>query len=112
MTDPLQRLDRVIKVIVALITLAAVVLIGLRVMAARFLLVVMALGVCSRVSRAQMSPNDDELSRQLRGVSSPMLSPDGRLMAYVRTTFGAVATTPTDDVVIATGLFRFVSTAF
>ena len=111
MTDPLQRLDRVIKVIVALITLAAVVLIGLRVMAARFLLVVMALGVCSRVSRAQMSPYDDELSRQLRGVSSPMLSPDGRLMAYVRTTFGAVATTPTDDVVIATGLFRFVSTA-
>ena len=112
MTDPLQRLDRVIKVIVALITLAAVVLIGLRVMAYRFLLAVMALGVCSRVSRAQMSPYDDELSRQLRGVSSPMLSPDGRLMAYVRTTFGAVATTPTDDVVIATGLFRFVSTAF
>ena len=100
MTDPLQRLDRVIKVIVALITLAAVVLIGLRVMAARFLLVVMALGVCSRVSRAQMSPYDDELSRQLRGVSSPMLSPDGRLVAYVRTTSRAVGTASTDDVVI------------
>ena len=100
MTDPLQRLDRVIKVIVALITLAAVVLIGLRVMAARFLLVVMALGVCIRASDAQMSPYDDELSRQLRGVSSPMVSPDGRFVAYVRTTFSAVASAPTDDVVI------------
>ena len=47
-----------------------------------------------------MSPFDDELSQQLRGVNSPMISPDGRVVAYVRISADPIGRTLTSEVVI------------
>ena len=69
--DPMHRFERVIRIIVFVIILAFVSL------------------IIARVTQAQMSPYDDELSQQLRSVRSPVLSPDGRFMTYVRITMDA-----------------------
>ena len=80
--DPMHKFERVIKIIVAVIILIFVSL------------------IIARVAQAQMSPYDDELSQQLRGVRSPVLSPDGRVIAYVRSTTNAITKSVSSDIVI------------
>ena len=63
-------------------------------------LVSVSLATSSRASNAQMSPYDDELSQQLRGVHAPRISPDGRLVAYVRTTLDGNPGAHSSEVVI------------
>lgn len=78
----MHKFERVIKIIILLIILAFV---GL---------------LFAREVQAQMSPYDDELSQQLRGVRRPVLSPDGRLVAYVRSATNATTKAVTSDIVI------------
>lgn len=51
-------------------------------------------------AHAQTSPYDDELSQELRGIGSPMLSPDGRMLAYARTTSTVATNSSLTEIVL------------
>ncbi len=91
--DPMHKFERAIKIIVAVIIL------------------VFASLLIARIAQAQMSPYDDELSQQLRGVHSPVLSADGRFVAYVRSIANsATKSTGTEIVVVSVGDRKDVAT--
>ena len=92
--DPMHKFERVIKIIVAVIIL------------------VFASLLIARIAQAQMSPYDDELSQQLRGVRSPVLSADGRFVSYVRSTTNAATKSVSSDIVIVSVSDRKDVTAF
>ena len=77
----MHKFERVIRIIVVLIILVFVSL------------------LVARVTQAQMSPYDDELSQQLRGVRRPAFSPDGRFVTYVRTTIDRATHAETTELV-------------